>query len=130
MLTTVHLNVVMYRNRKLGVRRILQVAEYVPEKRTEDIEIVKPNILYRWKAGTDIISKHAESIRLYDELGLYTGMSADEINREMKIKQAILRWMVEKKINAINDVGKIMAHYYKNRDEVINMARENKKPEI
>ena len=130
MLTTVHLNVVMFRNRRLGVRRILQVAEYVPEKRTEDIEIVKPNILYRWKAANDIISKHADSIRLYDELGLYTGMSQDEINRELKVKQAILRWMVEKKINAVNDVGKLIALYYKNSDEVINMVKENKRPEL
>src|SRR3989338_3294187 len=77
MLTTVHLNVVMFRNRRMGVRRVLQVAEYIPEKRTEELEIVKPNTLYRWKATNDTIAKHAESIRLNDELGLYTGMSQD-----------------------------------------------------
>jgi len=47
MLESVHLNVVMFRNRRLGVRRMLQVAEFLPERRG-GVESVKANVLYRW----------------------------------------------------------------------------------
>ncbi|MDZ4256728.1 MAG: ATPase, T2SS/T4P/T4SS family, partial [archaeon] len=48
LLEAVHLNVVMFRNRRLGVRRILQLAEFVPMKTgSEGKTQLKPNILYR-----------------------------------------------------------------------------------
>ena len=38
--------------------------------------------------------------------------------------------MVKNDIHAVNDVGKLIALYYKNSDEVINMVKENKRPEL
>ena len=92
MLEAVHLNVVMFRNRRLGVRRILQVAEFIPERRG-DKEIVKANVLYRWRGSDDKIVKHGESIRRFDELSLHTGFSRNEINEELQKKQKVIEWM-------------------------------------
>ena len=125
MLDAVHLNVVMFRNRRLNVRRVLQVAEYITERRGEK-EAVKANVLYRWKGATDLIEKHSESVRLFDELGLHTGLSRIELNNELKTKKTILDWMVKNNIHDIKDVGKIMANYYMDKNEIIEMAEKNK----
>lgn len=127
MLNAVHLNVVMFRNRRLGVRRVLQVAEYIPEKGgSEEEGLIKANVLYRWKATTDTVSKHAESIRFYDEMGLYTGMSKSEIIDEMNTKEQILKWMVNKEVRGIDKVGKLMALYYRDKNEVIKIVNSNR----
>jgi flagellar protein FlaI len=123
LLEAVHLNVVMFRNRRLGVRRILQLAEFVPQKAGSEGKIqIKPNILYRWRAATDSIEKYAESIRLFDELGLHTGYTAQELAQNLTEKQRVLEWMGKQKIRDINDVGKIMAEYYSDPDAVLKRA--------
>jgi len=127
MLDSVHLNVVMFRNRRLNVRRVLQVAEYITERRGETEE-VKANVLYRWKGATDTIEKHSESIRLFDELGLHTGFSKQEMSAELKTKKTILDWFVKNKIRKTNDIGRIIANYYMDKDEIIKLAESGKKP--
>ena len=127
MLDTVHLNVVMFRNRRLGVRRVLQIAEYILEKRGQGNETVKGNVLYRWRGSDDKIVKHNESIRLFDELSLHTGLSKEEIKKEIANKQKILEWMVKSKIRDVNSVGRVMAHYYMDPDSVVEAAEKNKK---
>lgn len=123
MLEAVHLNVVMFRNRRLGTRKILQLAEFVPEKRGgQTSSTLKPNILFRWKAATDTVEKYAESIRLFDELALHTGFTAGEITQNLKEKQKILEYMVKQKIRSINDVGKTMAEYYSEPEAILKKA--------
>lgn len=129
MLDSVHLNVVMFRNRRLNVRRVLQVAEYITERRGSE-EQVKANVLYRWKGATDTIEKHSESIRLFDELGLHTGFSRQEMAKELKTKKTILDWLVRNKIRTIKDVGRIMANYYMDKDEIIKLVESNQKPKL
>jgi archaeal flagellar protein FlaI len=130
MLDAVHLNVVMFRNRRIGARRVLQLAEFISEKRSAEQEFIKPNILYRWKASTDDIIKHTESIRLYDELSLHTGLTTYEITDALKKKQAILDWMVKNNIRVIGDVGIIMAEYYKDSAIIEELVEKNKKPDF
>ncbi len=123
LLEAVHLNVVMFRNRRLGVRRILQLAEFVPQKGGNDkAATLKPNILYRWRAATDTIEKYAESIRLFDELALHTGFTAQELNENLHEKEKVLEWMVKEKIRDINEVGRIMASYYSDPETILKRA--------
>ena len=86
--------------------------------------------MYRWKASTDNIIKHAESIRLYDELSLHTGLTSYEITDALKRKQTILEWMVKNNIRRIHDVGYVMAEYYKDSTLIEEMAQKNKKPDF
>jgi len=125
MLEAVDLNIVMFRNRRLGTRRVLQIAEYVFEKRGQE-ENVKANILYRWKASEDKITKHAESIKFYDELGLHTGLTAKEINEEIMEKKQILEWMQKKNYRSIEQVGRIMAEYYNEPNNIVTLVNKNK----
>ncbi len=126
MLDTVHLNVVMFRNRRLGVRRVLQVGEFILEKHGTGEESVRANVLYRWRSSDDKIAKHNESTRLFDELSLHTGLSKNEVLDELMEKQKILDWMVEKNINDLNSVGKVIAQYYKDRNIVNDAVSKNK----
>ncbi|MFH0714515.1 MAG: ATPase, T2SS/T4P/T4SS family [Candidatus Diapherotrites archaeon] len=129
-LDAVHLNVVMFRNRRVGARRILQIAEFIQEKRSEEEERISANILYRWRPSTDTISKHQESIRLNDEISLHTGFSAEELNRDLKDKQKILEWMGKQKIRDIQSVGRVIAEYYLDADTVLKRAEKNQKMEF
>lgn len=123
LLEAVHLNVVMFRNRRLGVRRILQLAEFVPQKGgSEGKTQLKPNILFRWRAQNDTIEKYAESIRLFDELALHTGYTTQELTKNLADKEKILNWMRKEKIRDINQVGAVMAQYYSEPDAVYKRA--------
>lgn len=129
MLDSVHLNLVMFRNRRLGVRRVLQIAEFIPEKRGSE-EVLRPNVLYRWRPSTDEIVRNAESIRFEDELSLHTGMNQQAIREEIKTKQRILEWMVSNNLHNINQVGRAMAEYYMDEEKVLNWVQKGTVPEF
>ena len=125
LLEAVNLNVVMFRNRRLGVRRILEISEYIPEKGGR--YSIKPNVLYRWNPSTNTVVKHSDSIRLFDELSLHTGLSQDEINKDLKEKQLVLDWMAKKNISDMTEVGRIIANYYSDKEEVLKIVYKEKK---
>jgi len=127
MLEAVHLNVVMFRNRRLGVRRMLQVAEFIPEKRG-DKSYIKVNVLHRWRGSDDKIVPHGESIRLFDELSLHTGFSISEINEELRKKEKILEWMIKFNVRDVEDVGRIMAKYYRDPEIIMSAVEKNQRP--
>lgn len=108
LLEAVNLNVVMYRDRRKALRRVYQVGEFVVGEEEE----IKPNILYRWKVSDDTFVQHSESINLFDDLSLHTGMTMQELTLDLKEKNKILRWMVKKKLRTVDQVGEIMNKYY------------------
>jgi flagellar protein FlaI len=126
MLDSVHLNIVMFRNRRLGVRRVLQVAEFILEKRGVNDQSVRANVLYRWRGSDDTIVKDNESIRLLDELSLHTGLTKEMVAEQIKEKQRILEWMVKFKIRDVNSVGKVVAQYYKDSKSILELVDNNK----
>mgnify|MGYP001568951750 FL=1 len=126
LLESVNLNVVMFRNRRLGVRKMLELAEYIPEKGGEKYTITA-NVLYRWNATTNHVEKHSESIRFFDELSLHTGLSKDDLESDLHEKEKILNWMVKNDIHDISDVGKVIANYYLDREATLKMIEKNKK---
>jgi len=110
LLTAVNLNLVMFRDRRQGIRRVRQVAEFIESE--GELIGVKPNILYRWRPDTDQIVLHGKPLRLFEELNMFTGMSLNEIKKDIEEKKKILNWMVKKNIRSIEDVGKVMHDYY------------------
>ncbi len=124
LLSAVHLNVVMFRDRRRGIRRVLQVGEFVLGE-NENNPTVKPNLLYRWKPGTDEIVEHAPSKRLFEELSMHTGFSQQEINKEIAAKEQVLTWMAKQNIRQIEDVGKIIQSYYNDPTEILKHAKKN-----
>jgi len=125
LLKGVNLNVVMFRNRSKGIRRVYQVAEFVESEGGADV-----NILYRWIPEKDSIEEHNVSVRFFEDLSRNTGMSANEINKNLQMKKRILQWMIKNKIRAVNHVGKIMQIYYINREELFRIMKKNDIKEI
>ncbi len=124
LLQAVNLNVVMFRNRRLHVRRVLQVGEYLPEKEGEK-ESVKANILYRWNAAKDDLEKHQKPVRLFEELSRHTGLSQRQIEDDIALKKKILDWMVKRDYRDIGSVGKIIYQYYLDPESIIKKATKN-----
>jgi flagellar protein FlaI len=120
--------VVCFRQRRLGIRRILQVSEIIPSIQVGGQERMEVNTLYRWRPRTDRIEKSGRSIRLYDQLQTYTGLTESEINDDLAEKKAILEWMVNQKVGNLDLVGSIIADYYWDKDSLLGAVRKGAKP--
>ncbi|MDD5111002.1 MAG: ATPase, T2SS/T4P/T4SS family [Candidatus Altiarchaeota archaeon] len=130
MLDSVHLNVVMFRDRRRGIRRIFELGEFIMDEESARSGQIKyrPNIIYSWRARDDSYPMINQPIRLYDELERHTGMNRDELQKEVEIKKTILDWLVENKLRQVEEVGKIMNYYYMDKETVIDAAIQNKPP--
>jgi flagellar protein FlaI len=118
LLKSINLNVVMFRDRKKGIRRVLHVAEIETEK-----ENAKANILYRWVPEEDKIVKHAESSRFFEDLSRNTGMSEGDIEKSLQERVFILDWLAKKNIRSLNDFGSVMNSYYKSREKLVSAMK-------
>lgn len=128
LLEALDLIVVMFRDRRTGIRRVYQVAEFNPtSEQTKGVGSIR--ILFRWKPRKDIIEKYEESQRLIEKLRMHTGMLDSEIKQDLEDKQKILDWMVKNKINAVNAVGKVVAEYYRDPKQVLKIVDKNEKAE-
>jgi len=123
MITALPLIVVMYRQRRLGIRRAFEIAEIVPERREPSL-----NIIYKWLPKQDKITKINESIRLAQELTLHTGMTKEEMRRDLLEKERILTWIFKHRIDDLDMLGKIISTYYAHPEEVIKHVKENADP--
>lgn len=120
LLKAVNINVVMYRDRRKGIRRIFQIAEFDAEDET-----ARANVLYRWSAEKDKLVRHNESSKFFEEISRMTGMSNTELNKDLEHKKFVLSWLIKNKIRSLKEIGKIMNIYYNNRDEISHIISEN-----
>src|SRR3989344_4599653 len=116
LLPAISMIVIMYRNRRTGIRRVLEVSEI-----TKD---AIPNILMQYDMSQDRMLNANQSVKLLPELQTQTGLSIQEINQDLKDKVEILKWFVKKDINDVNGVGKVVANYYTNKEALINFIRK------
>ena len=120
LLRAVNLNIVMFRDRKRGIRRVTQVAEFEAGQKRADV-----NILYRYVPERDKIVKHSESSRFFEDVSRNTGMSHIQINKNLDEKRDILNWLVKNDIRDLNDLGRVMNHYYNNKEGLIKAISKN-----
>ncbi|MFH2028668.1 MAG: ATPase, T2SS/T4P/T4SS family [Nanoarchaeota archaeon] len=129
LLGAVNLNVVMFRDRRRGIRRTFQIGEFVSSEDMDRISI-KANVLYRWKPTTDTIVQHSTSLRLFEDLGRNTGLSQSDITKDLMNKKKILDYMVKNKIRSLDDVGKLMNNYYSNPEYITGLVNKNSRPAL
>lgn len=118
MLPAISLIIVQYRNRRTGLRRTFQIAEILPD--------ATPNVLVQMDIRKDKLIKEGKSVAFMDTLQTYTGMSRNELTKDMLEKEAVLKWLVKNKINTVDGVGQAMAEYYTNHDHLMQLARKGK----
>jgi len=122
LLNAVNLNVVMFRDRKRGIRRVLQIAEFESGK-----DRAEANIIYRWIPEEDKIIEHSESSRFFEDISRNTGMSTTQVNKNLEEKKKILTWLSKNKIRDLNSLGKIMNLYYTNKEYLLENIHKNHK---
>jgi flagellar protein FlaI len=127
LLDAVNLNVVMFRDRRLRIRRVYQVGEFVRGKE-EGETAVKPNIMYRWVTGEDKLVEYAKSMVLFEELSKHTSFNTKEIETELAVRKRILDWLVEHDVRGIRNISAIMETYYTTPEKVITAAQKNLEP--
>ncbi|HLD42364.1 MAG TPA: ATPase, T2SS/T4P/T4SS family [Candidatus Nanoarchaeia archaeon] len=125
LLSAVNLNVVMFRDRRKGIRRIYQVGEFITETESATPQ---PGILYRWKPESDAMVEHNKPTRFFDNLARHTGMTYAEIAKDLKIKEKILNYMVKHNLRDVQSVGKIMRKYYLDEKAVVSHVLAAKSP--
>ncbi|MBN2881098.1 type II/IV secretion system ATPase subunit [Candidatus Woesearchaeota archaeon] len=118
MVNAISLMIIQFRNRRTGLRRTFQLAELDDEG--------DANVLMQYDAKRDILSNKYKSKRLFHTLELYTGSSLTQLNKMMKEKQDVLRYLVKNKIYSVDGVGRVMAEYYTNTDELMKNVHSNK----
>ena len=131
MLDAVHLNVVMFRDRRRGIRRVYEIGEFIQEE-TQSHEIrVRPSLLYRWSPREDVIKPVFEdkyNFNLLNRIEMHTGLTPKEIWDEIEMKKKILEWLREHNIRDINALGAIMKRYYSDSSYIEEAALKNRDP--
>ncbi len=108
----------MWRNRRTGVRRLLQIAEINKDSST--------NILMQRDIRTDKLNWIKNSKTLFPTLMEQTGLNMQEIKDSLTEKVNILKWMAKNKINTVDGVGKVMANYYTNKKDLMDYIAKNR----
>lgn len=126
LLESLHLIIIQYRHRRLGIRRTIEVAEVMPVGESRAETGVDIRLLYRWRPREDKIVKEKDSMRVFSEIALLTGLTQKELEEDLSEKKRILAWMVDNKINDVHKVGEVIAKYYKNKSEILDYVEKNK----
>ncbi|RMF05345.1 hypothetical protein D6764_04955 [Candidatus Woesearchaeota archaeon] len=119
MLPAISLIITQFRNRRTGLRRTFQIAEI--------LEDATPNVILQYDAKKDVLVQKSKSKSLMDTLQLYTGMSQRETQNALKEKENILKYLVKHNINTIDSVGRVMAEFYVNKENLLKHVKLNKK---
>jgi flagellar protein FlaI len=126
LLESLHLVIVQYRHRRLGIRRTIEVAEFIPGESGKFGSRLET--LYRWKPLTDTIEQARSSIRLINEIRMHTGMTDDQMAADLKEKESVLQWMLDNNVRTVNSVGKVVAEYYHDKDRVMKVIKSKGEP--
>ena len=118
MLPAISMIVVQYRNRRTGVRKTFQIAEILPDS--------EANVLIQLDIRKGVLKKVANSKALMSTIELFTGFTRSEISKSLNEKEAVLKWLVKRNINTVDTVGRGMAEYYTNTDNLMSSVRKNK----
>lgn len=121
--------IVCFRQRRIGIRRVLQVAELIPGVQMGGETKLKINNLYKWRPRSDEIVKIERSVRFYGQLQEYTGLTENEVNDELQEKKQVLDYLARMKLQNLDQIGGLMSLYYWDRDTLLKAVEQNTKPE-
>jgi archaeal flagellar protein FlaI len=124
LLNAVNLNVVMFRDRRRGIRRVIQVAEFECSGGKAEA-----NLIYRWIPEQDKIVKHGESSRFFEDIGRNTGMDGEDLEKNLEFKRNVLTWLVKRNIRDLESFGKVINYYYMKRD-ILTQAIQRDQPNM
>jgi archaeal flagellar protein FlaI len=104
MISSLSLIIAQSRNRRTGKRRTLQIAEIT--------SMGDARILMQLNVAEDVLEKINDSDTVLDRLRLYTGLSIEDIAKDIDRKIRILKWLVKNNVENIDQIGAVMSKYY------------------
>ncbi len=116
MIPAISLIIIQYRNRRSGLRRTFQIAEV--------LEDGSPNVLMKYDASKDDLVPVNKSKSIMDTLELYTGQKKSLLEKEIKEKEEVLKWLVKHDIVDIDAVGRVMAEFYTRKDNLMKYVKK------
>ena len=119
---SLHLVLIQYRNRRTGIRRTFELSEIVKSDETTP----KLNTVYHLDPRTDEVQRVNPSVRVLNELRMFTGMSKKDMEINISERQQILLWLLEQNIKDVDDVGKIIAEYYRDKESTLELISYEK----
>ncbi|MFP4567579.1 MAG: type II/IV secretion system ATPase subunit [Candidatus Woesearchaeota archaeon] len=117
MLPAISLIIVQFRNRRSGKRRTFQISEITSSG--------DANVILQYDAKKDVLVEANKSSAFFENIKLFTGLDEREINADLDEKVKILKYLVNHNINTIDGVGRIMAEYYTDRDNLMKFVNKN-----
>jgi len=120
MLNAIDLFVVMFRDRRKGIRRVYEIAE-IPFSKGKNFE--KINILYRWNSESDQILKYHESRKIINKLKVLTGFDDAGMTKELDNRKKVLEYLVKKKIKDVDSVEKYITSYIKDPEKLMKKIK-------
>jgi len=118
MLPALSMLIVQYRNRRTGMRRTFEIAEIGKD--------AKANVLEKLDIQRGVLESANKSKTLTQTISIFTGLTTHEITKDIEEKSQILTWLVKQNMQSVDDVGRAMAEYYTNYDQLIKAVRTNK----
>ncbi len=109
--------VTLFRHRRLGIRRVLEIGEVLL---SGDV-----NVTSRWNIRNDSFVHISDLTRFAETISLYGGYTYKEITDDMAEKKKVLEWMVANRVLDVDTCGTIVANYYKNKDRVLQVVNDN-----
>ncbi len=105
-----------------SARRVKEIDEL--ESIDQKTGAARTNKVFMWLPGPDKHEMNPYSW-VIKKIAKLRGTTEEEVKREMSIRKQILEWMRENGIKRYDEVSKIIAEYYKNKEEVIKRAGIN-----
>lgn len=75
---------------------------------------------FSWTAMDDSFSRRGEPY-IFDEISNDYGISSEELQEELDNRTAVLEWLKGKGVDDFHKVSKIIAEYYKNKEDIMKM---------
>jgi flagellar protein FlaI len=126
--STLDLIITSFRQRRTGVRRVLELAEIVERQVSGAMEL-RTNNLFEWKPRTDSIERTINtSQKISTKLALYSGLTSEEMAMDLKEKQMVLKWMMDKGVNNVNVIGLTASNYYANHEKLVQLIKDSGDP--
>jgi len=122
----VDLVLVQYRDRRKNVRRTYELSEI--EAGVSGSEQLSVNTIFKWDPRTNEWENVNPATKFIRRLNLHTGMTEDEITKDLEERASILQWAIENNLNDIDSVGRIMKLFYSEPELLKKAAAENADP--
>ncbi|MDD4251338.1 MAG: ATPase, T2SS/T4P/T4SS family [Candidatus ainarchaeum sp.] len=118
----IDLIVVQFRDRKTNKRRTFEIAEVEQASAGKGLQI---NTIYKWVPRTDTWDQLNKPTKLLTTLNQHTGLTEDEIYKELEERTHILNWLQSQNINDLDEIGFIIKLFYTDPQRVKKMAKDN-----